>query len=71
MIFVHGLKLLYFPVACVQKSPLPQENRIGRRDSSPDVFLREGRRLYTGLFFRRRWEKPQYLISFTVNSSLS
>ena len=41
-----------------------QENRIGRRDSSPDFFLREGRRLYTGLFFRRRWEKTSISYQF-------
>ena len=40
-------------IACVQTSPLPREKKIGRRDlctevSSPDFFLREGRRLFTG-----------------------
>ena len=44
-----------------------QENRIGRRDSSPDFFLREGRRLYTGLFFRRRWEKTS--ISYQLHGA--
>ena len=36
-------------LACVQTSPLPQK-KIGRRNvvSSPNFFLREGGRLYTG-----------------------
>ena len=53
-----------FHLACVQTSPLPQK-RIGRRDdvSSPDFFLREGGRLYTGYLslFSDYSKGPSYL----------
>ena len=43
-------------LACVQTSPLPHK-KIGRRVSSPDFFLREGGRLYTGYPIRHHGRK--------------
>ena len=43
-------------LACVQPSPFPQK-KTGRTVSSPDFFLREGGRLYTGYPIRHHGRK--------------